>query len=97
MPWRRLALPVLTEYLSSTLDGYSYRIKAMIGAMANPLYAAIDGVINETNQLAGYIFPDAVMYEVWGFTKIWSCILTKARLRAGRLPSRAVRDFYRCL
>lgn len=37
-PWRRLAPPVLTEHLLSGLEGYPYRIKAVISAMANPLY-----------------------------------------------------------
>lgn len=37
-PWRSLAPPILTEQLSSALDGYPYPIKAVIGCMANPLY-----------------------------------------------------------
>ncbi|WP_017430909.1 molybdopterin dinucleotide binding domain-containing protein [Vreelandella jeotgali] len=37
-PWRPLAPPILTEQLSSALDGYPYPIKAVIGCMANPLY-----------------------------------------------------------
>ncbi|MGO2133631.1 MAG: molybdopterin dinucleotide binding domain-containing protein [Halomonas sp.] len=37
-PWRSLAPPILTEQLSSGLDGYPYKIKAVIGCMANPLY-----------------------------------------------------------
>lgn len=37
-PWRRLAPPVLTEHLLSGLEGYPYKIKAVISAMANPLY-----------------------------------------------------------
>lgn len=41
------------------------------------LYVSIDGFINETNRLADYIFPDSVMYEVWGFTGAWSGTLTK--------------------
>ncbi|OZC34770.1 tetrathionate reductase subunit A [Marinobacter vinifirmus] len=48
-PWRKLAPPILTEHLMSGLDGYPYRIKAMIGAMANPLYgqAGLTSVIEE--------------------------------------------------
>ena len=42
-----------------------------------PLYVAVDGFINETNTYADYIFPDSVMYEVWGFTGAWSGNLTK--------------------
>ncbi|MCI2394486.1 molybdopterin dinucleotide binding domain-containing protein [Aliiroseovarius sediminis] len=98
-PWRKLAPPVLSEHLASALDGYPYSIKALIGVMANPLYAqpgiqsligdkmadpkslglyvAIDGFITETNRLADYIFPDSVMYEVWGFVDAWSGVLTK--------------------
>lgn len=41
------------------------------------LYVAVDGFINETNRYADYIFPDSVMYEVWGFTGAWSGNLTK--------------------
>ncbi|MAM37355.1 MAG: tetrathionate reductase subunit TtrA [Erythrobacter sp.] len=41
------------------------------------LYVSIDGFINETNRYADYIFPDSVMYEVWGFTGAWSGNLTK--------------------
>jgi len=41
------------------------------------LYIAVDGFINETNRFADYIFPDSVMYEVWGFTGAWSGNLTK--------------------
>src|SRR5690606_10410974 len=41
------------------------------------LYVSIDGFINETNRLADYIFPDSVMYAVWGFTGAWSGTLTK--------------------
>lgn len=37
-PWRKIAPPILTEQLSSALDGYPYRAKALIGAMANPIY-----------------------------------------------------------
>ncbi|WP_027967745.1 molybdopterin dinucleotide binding domain-containing protein [Halomonas halocynthiae] len=37
-PWRSLAPPILTEQLSSGIDGYPYKIKAVIGCMANPLY-----------------------------------------------------------
>ncbi|MDO6441968.1 molybdopterin dinucleotide binding domain-containing protein [Marinobacter sp. 2_MG-2023] len=37
-PWRSLAPPILTEHLLSGLEGYPYRIKAMIGVMANPMY-----------------------------------------------------------
>jgi len=48
-PWRKLAPPVLTEHLMSGLDGYPYRIKAMISAMANPLYgqAGLTSIIEE--------------------------------------------------
>lgn len=98
-PWRSLAPPTLSEHLASALEGYPYRIKALIGCMANPiygqaglealigerlrdparlgLYVAVDGFINETNRYADYIFPDSVMYEVWGFTGAWSGNLTK--------------------
>ncbi|MBK5928218.1 molybdopterin dinucleotide binding domain-containing protein [Rhodobaculum claviforme] len=41
------------------------------------LFVAIDGFINETNRYADYIFPDSVMYEVWGFTGAWRGNLTK--------------------
>ncbi|TCD13400.1 molybdopterin dinucleotide binding domain-containing protein [Oricola cellulosilytica] len=41
------------------------------------LYVAVDGFINETNRYADYLFPDSVMYEVWGFTGAWSGNLTK--------------------
>lgn len=41
------------------------------------LYVSVDGFINETNRFADYIFPDSVMYEVWGFTGAWSGKLTK--------------------
>jgi tetrathionate reductase subunit A len=41
------------------------------------LYVAVDGFINETNTYADYVFPDSVMYEVWGFTGAWSGNLTK--------------------
>lgn len=37
-PWRKLAPPVLTEQLSSGLQGYPYPLKAVIGCMANPIY-----------------------------------------------------------
>jgi len=48
-PWRSLAPPVLTEHLSSALDGYPYPIKALIGCMANPLYgqAGLNALIRE--------------------------------------------------
>ncbi|TDB04298.1 molybdopterin dinucleotide binding domain-containing protein [Halomonas marinisediminis] len=48
-PWRSLAPPILTEQLSSALDGYPYRIKAVIGCMANPLYgqAGLESTIGE--------------------------------------------------
>ncbi|TDL81091.1 tetrathionate reductase subunit TtrA [Palleronia sediminis] len=57
-------------------------LQELIGdRMADPsrlgLYVAIDGFINETNRYADYIFPDSVMYEVWGFTGAWSGTLTK--------------------
>lgn len=41
------------------------------------LFVAVDGFINETNRYADYIFPDSVMYEVWGFTGAWSGNLVK--------------------
>ncbi|PSF05295.1 tetrathionate reductase subunit TtrA [Marinobacter fuscus] len=37
-PWRSIAPPILTEHLLSGLEGYPYKIKAMIGVMANPMY-----------------------------------------------------------
>ncbi|NWN83059.1 MAG: tetrathionate reductase subunit TtrA [Halomonas sp.] len=48
-PWRSLAPPILTEQLSSALDGYPYPIKAVIGCMANPLYgqAGLETTIGE--------------------------------------------------
>lgn len=41
------------------------------------LYIAVDAFINETNRFADYIIPDSVMYEVWGFTGVWSGVRTK--------------------
>lgn len=48
-PWRSLAPPILTEQLSSALDGYPYPLKAVIGCMANPFYgqAGLPGLIAE--------------------------------------------------
>lgn len=48
-PWRKLAPPVLTEHLSSALEGYPYPIKALIGVMCNPIYgqAGLRGLIEE--------------------------------------------------
>ncbi|XKH61539.1 tetrathionate reductase subunit TtrA [Halomonas sediminis] len=48
-PWRSLAPPILTEHLSSALDGYPYSIKAVIGCMANPIYgqAGLEALIAE--------------------------------------------------
>ena len=68
-PWRRLAPPVLTEHLLSGLEGYPYRIKAVISAMANPLYgqAGLRNVLEEKlkdpKKLGLFVAVDAFINE----------------------------------
>ncbi|APX89061.1 tetrathionate reductase subunit A [Brevirhabdus pacifica] len=67
-----MANPIYGQAGLDALIGERLRDPARLG-----LYVAVDGFINETNRYADYIFPDSVMYEVWGFTGAWSGNLTK--------------------
>ncbi|MFT0211558.1 molybdopterin dinucleotide binding domain-containing protein [Pseudomonas sp. F1_0610] len=48
-PWRPLAPPLVTEHLSSGINGYPYHLKAVISSMANPLYgqAGLNNLIGD--------------------------------------------------
>ncbi len=68
-PWRSLAPPILTEHLLSGLEGYPYRIKAMIGAMANPMYgqagltSLLEEKLKDPKNIGLYVAVDGFINE----------------------------------
>ncbi|HSH49032.1 MAG TPA: molybdopterin dinucleotide binding domain-containing protein [Halomonas sp.] len=68
-PWRSLAPPILTEQLSSAMDGYPYPIKAVISCMANPLYgqagltATIEEKLKDPKHLGLFVAIDGFINE----------------------------------
>lgn len=68
-PWRALAPPILTEQLASALDGYPYRIKALIGCMANPFYgqaglrSTIEKRFKDPDNIGLYVAIDGFINE----------------------------------
>ena len=59
--------------------------EAMIKDPANvPLIVNIDPFINETAMFADYIFPDSVMYEMWGASSAWHGV--PGKLSSTRYP-----------
>ncbi|MDN6318210.1 MAG: tetrathionate reductase subunit TtrA [Marinobacter sp.] len=68
-PWRKLAPPILTEHLLSGLDGYPYKIKAMIGVMANPMYgqaglsALFEDKLKDPQNIGLYVAVDGFINE----------------------------------
>lgn len=98
--WYPFTNSVETEFLNSAINGYPYRLKALLLYNASfiygtsgsqflleklkdpqasiPLIVSVDPFINETSQVADYIIPDSVMYEMWGSLGPWHGTLTKA-------------------
>lgn len=72
---------VMIGVMSNPLYGVAGLNNLVADKLADPsrigLYVAVDAFVNETNRYADYIIPDSVMYEVWGFTNVWSGIRTK--------------------
>ncbi|PCM46208.1 molybdopterin dinucleotide binding domain-containing protein [Marinobacter sp. ANT_B65] len=68
-PWRSLAPPILTEHLLSGLEGYPYRIKAMIGVMANPMYgqtglaSLLEEKLKDPKNIGLYVAVDGFINE----------------------------------
>ncbi|MGO1500364.1 MAG: molybdopterin dinucleotide binding domain-containing protein [Marinobacter sp.] len=68
-PWRKLAPPILTEHLLSGLEGYPYKIKAMIGVMANPMYgqagltALFADKLKDSKNIGLYVAVDGFINE----------------------------------
>ena len=68
-PWRTLAPPILTEHLLSGLEGYPYRIKAMIGVMANPMYgqagltSLLEEKLKDPKNIGLYVAVDGFINE----------------------------------
>ena len=68
-PWFSFSPPMLTEYLTSAVNGYPYGLKALISFMANPLYghaglkAAIGEQIKDPKVLPLYVAVDAFINE----------------------------------
>lgn len=68
-PWYPFSAPLLTEHLSSGIDGYPYKIKAFINNMANPFYgqaglrALLEDKIKDPGQLPLHIAIDAFINE----------------------------------
>lgn len=68
-PWRKLAPPILTEHLLSGLEGYPYKIKAMIGVMANPMYgqaglsALFEDKLKDPKNIGLYVAVDGFINE----------------------------------
>ncbi|WP_417845190.1 molybdopterin dinucleotide binding domain-containing protein [Thalassospira sp.] len=68
-PWRSIAPPILTEHLLSGLEGYPYRIKAMIGVMANPMYgqagltSLLEEKLKDPKNIGLYVAVDGFINE----------------------------------
>ncbi|MFP3978793.1 molybdopterin dinucleotide binding domain-containing protein [Marinobacter sp. KMM 10035] len=68
-PWRSLAPPILTEHLLSGLEGYPYKIKAMIGVMANPMYgqagltSLLEEKLKDPKNIGLYVAVDGFINE----------------------------------
>lgn len=68
-PWRKIAPPILTEQLSSALEGYPYPVKALIGVMANPIYGQaglkklIEAKLTDPKILPLYVAVDGFINE----------------------------------
>ncbi len=68
-PWFPISPPMLSEHLTSAVNGYPYRLKAWINHMANPMYGqagleeAIGDKLRDPKQLPLIISVDAFISE----------------------------------
>lgn len=72
-PWYPFSPPIMTEHLSSALDGYPYPIKAMIFNMSNPIYGQaglktlIEKKLKDPTNIPLFIAIDAFINETTAF------------------------------
>lgn len=68
-PWYPFSPPMLTEYLTSAVNGYPYGLKALISFMANPFYghaglrAAVEEKMRDPKVLPLWVAIDAFINE----------------------------------
>ena len=72
-PWYPFSPPIMTEHLSSALDGYPYPIKAMIFNMSNPIYGQaglkklIEKKLKDPTNIPLFVAIDAFINETTAF------------------------------
>ncbi len=72
-PWYPFSPPIMSEHLSSALDGYPYSIKAMIFNMSNPMYGQaglrtlIEKKLKDPKRIPLFVAIDAFINETTAF------------------------------